>query len=96
MAKVRRPKASDIPDTLMLLIVGRVNLEGRWAHDGDLNQAFWVYPPKVVAAKIKRLCKRGYVDGCWCGCRGDWTLTDLGRTALALAPPRTYKFTVAR
>lgn len=29
-------------------------------------------PAKVVLAKAKRLVKRGLIDGCTCGCRGDF------------------------
>lgn len=31
-------------------------------------------PPKVVLAKMKSLIKRGIVQGCCCGCRGDFVL----------------------
>jgi hypothetical protein len=36
-------------------------------------------PEKVVRAKLGQLKKRGLVDGCGCGCRGDWHLTDAGK-----------------
>lgn len=42
-------------------------------------------PWKVVLAKFRRCAARGLVDGCGCGCRGDWELTDKGRTLLATA-----------
>ena len=29
-------------------------------------------PPKVVMAKAKRLMARGLLEGCACGCRGDY------------------------
>jgi hypothetical protein len=29
-------------------------------------------PPKVVLAKADRLARSGKVDGCCCGCRGDF------------------------
>jgi hypothetical protein len=32
-------------------------------------------PEKLARAKMKRLVDRGLVDGCSCGCRGDWELT---------------------
>lgn len=34
-------------------------------------------------ARLCQLKKKGLVDGCGCGCRGDWELTDAGRTRLA-------------
>ena len=30
------------------------------------------YPEKVIRAKAWRLIKRGLIDGCCCGCRGDF------------------------
>lgn len=35
-------------------------------------------PPRLVLAKMQSLVNRGLVDGCDCGCRGDWELTDDG------------------
>ncbi len=39
-------------------------------------------PWKVAKAKMARLIQRGLVDGCDCGCRGDFTLTEKGRKYL--------------
>lgn len=36
-------------------------------------------PPKVVLAKAKRLIARRLIDGCSCGCRGDFTRLDPDR-----------------
>ena len=35
-------------------------------------------PPKLQLAKMRMLMRRGLVDGCDCGCRGDFDLTDKG------------------
>jgi hypothetical protein len=47
------------------------------------NSALHAMPPGTVAelalAKIRMLKRRGLVDGCVCGCRGDFELTDKGR-----------------
>lgn len=43
-------------------------------------------PDKVVLAKMRRLIDRGLVDGCPCGCRGDYELTDAGRAMIGKAP----------
>jgi hypothetical protein len=40
-------------------------------------------PPKLVLAKMKMLIRAGLVDGCDCGCRGDFVLTEKGRARLA-------------
>lgn len=42
------------------------------------------YPEKVVLAKARKLIRRGLLDGCYCGCRGDFELTHAG---LALIQP---------
>lgn len=36
-------------------------------------------PEKLGLAKMRMLMRRGLVDGCPCGCRGDFELTDKGR-----------------
>lgn len=40
-------------------------------------------PEKLGLAKMRMLIRRGLVDGCPCGCRGDFTLTAKGRASLA-------------
>ena len=34
---------------------------------------------KLALAKMKAMVKKGLVDGCPCGCRGDFEITDKGR-----------------
>lgn len=38
----------------------------------DIPAAFPSAPPKVVLAKLASLVRRGVLDGCACGCRGDF------------------------
>ena len=33
-------------------------------------------PDQLVLAKMRQLIKRGLVDGCGCGCRGEFRLPD--------------------
>lgn len=35
-------------------------------------------PDQLVHAKMRKLISNGYVDGCGCGCRGDFKLTKKG------------------
>lgn len=35
-------------------------------------------PDKLVLGKMRQLIRRGLVDGCDCGCRGDFELTEKG------------------
>ena len=39
-------------------------------------------PQKLAKAKMGQLIKRGLVDGCMCGCRGDFELTDKGQASI--------------
>lgn len=39
-------------------------------------------PEKLGLAKMKQLIRRGLVNGCGCGCRGDFEITDKGRAFL--------------
>jgi hypothetical protein len=40
-------------------------------------------PEKLQLAKMDALILRKLVDGCTCGCRGDFEITDKGRALLA-------------
>lgn len=51
----------------------------RWVLNWHLDRIFPTIPPKVMLAKMRRLKKAGLVQGCPCGCRGDWELTEAGR-----------------
>jgi hypothetical protein len=46
----------------------------------EAGEALW--PEKVLVAKLSKMIRRGLVDGCCCGCRGDFVLTDKGRKLL--------------
>lgn len=35
-------------------------------------------PEKVLLAKLRSMARRGLIDGCGCGCRGDWRVADGG------------------
>ena len=39
-------------------------------------------PEKLVFAKMNQLISNGTIDGCSCGCRGDYSLTDKGEAML--------------
>ena len=36
-------------------------------------------PDNLVLAKMRMLIKKGYLDGCPCGCRGDYEITEKGK-----------------
>ena len=82
-----RPKASDIDDLEFLKAVKTLSLDGKWAPTN--YESRWVMwpelcplypdmPAKVILAKFRQLHKRGLLDGCPCGCRGDIEFTEAG------------------
>lgn len=77
--------AKDISDVEMLRVVAAINAQWRWALTYDLDEALPSFPRKVVLAKARQLIKRGLLDGCGCGCRGDFEITDKGRELLDAA-----------
>jgi hypothetical protein len=46
---------------------------------GHATQDWPGVPPRLLLAKAKRLCLRRLIDGCFCGCRGDFEVTAKGR-----------------
>jgi hypothetical protein len=94
---VSQPQAKDIPDEAALSFVEKTSHTphqgtgnappegGRWVFWWDFESAGWLkhWPSKVLRAKLRALYRRGLLDGCPCGCRGDWVLTDAGRALLA-------------
>lgn len=58
----------------------------RWQVEETFAQSH-AAPVKVTFAKLRRLTKRGLLAGCTCGCRGDFTLTERGRSVLSIFTP---------
>lgn len=85
-------QTKDIPDVPVLQFLGTLGeATGTWFdNDGHLFENSVQHgmppntPPKVALSKMASLIKRGLVDGCACGCRGDFALTDQGRAELAV------------
>lgn len=70
MAMAKAVQAKDVPEFVVLDFLKR---EGISSTDRVVYYALGNrYPRKVVAAKLAALLRRRLVDGCPCGCRGDW------------------------
>jgi hypothetical protein len=82
-------QAKDIPDDVFIAAVAvccsrRANEWGlprvcctRWEVTEELSQVMGVQvPEKVSLAKARTLIKQGRMDGCPCGCRGDFETID--------------------
>jgi hypothetical protein len=79
-------KCSDIPTRPILEFLERIHPKPATAFDGYEESVSLVMPmangKKLVLAKMKKLINAGLVEGCACGCRGDFLITDKGRLAL--------------
>lgn len=87
-------QAKHIPDVAVLIVVNlasRTELEG-WSTSQrpvflwEAQERLAVFPPKVVLAKLAALVRRKLLDGCPCGCRGDFVLTEAGAELLWRTP----------
>lgn len=66
---------------------------GTWCWSDHPDPTFWLHsvaplfpagiPDKLLLAKMAGLIRRGLIDGCPCGCRGDYEATDKGRAFVA-------------
>jgi hypothetical protein len=82
-------QCKDIPDLPILKFLAKLD---RWATHYDSNPERGMpsvgtvmpaeAPIKLRAAKMAMLIRRGLVEGCTCGCRGDFEITSKGRTIL--------------
>lgn len=82
-------QAKDIPERPVLEFLATLNRSGTWCGSEDdmpensvLQSMPPRTPPKVALAKMRALIRRGLVDGCRCGCRGDFEITAAGRAVL--------------
>lgn len=82
-------KASDIPEQpILAFLAAQTRWSTHWPSLGGeggmpcIPDAVPGFPPKVLLAKLSQMKKRGLLNGCPCGCRGDWEITDKGREAL--------------
>lgn len=87
----RRMQCKDVPDVAFLDAV-RGTAQGTWL----LSSAAWdvqevvkrrvgPVPGNLFRAKARRLIQRGLLDGCACGCRGDYSIPTAERVKEALA-----------
>jgi hypothetical protein len=83
-------QCKDIPDEPILKFLA---IEPKKWHNwyfGDELDVTRAMPPgipeKLILAKMRQLMRRGLVDGCDCGCRGDFFLTPAGLTLIGMDP----------
>lgn len=82
-------QCKDIPDRPILEMLAKN--PDRW-HNWCFDNGFDVrrampegIPSKLVLGKMRMLMRRKLVDGCDCGCRGDFVITEKGKAWLEAA-----------
>lgn len=71
-------QAKDIDSDEFVAMVDRFEREhGRWMLIWDVMERHPDWPVKVIRAKADKLIRQRRIDGCACGCRGDFTVTDV-------------------
>lgn len=91
-------QCKDIPDAPVLRFLanlppwpdGQPRAWGNWyfGDDADVSAAMPAgIPEKLVLAKMRQMIRRRVVDGCTCGCRGDFEITEKGLAELVANPP---------
>lgn len=54
-------------------------IDSGWDNQNSVRHAMQNdIPDKLIFAKMRKLIAKGLVDGCNCGCRGDFEITDKG------------------
>lgn len=91
----KRLQCKHIPDGPILAFLHRLNQ--RWAnwfgdeYDNSVTHAMPCgVPDKLVLAKMRQLMHRGLVDGCDCGCRGDFVITEKGEAEFDRIHPEHF------
>lgn len=80
-------QCKDIPDRPILeFLAQRPRVWHTWYPDceNDVSPSMPKDTPgKLVLAKMRTLIRRGLVNGCGCGCRGDFEITEKGQIWLS-------------
>jgi len=76
-------QANDVPEDVIMRALRTE--PGKWFTHWDVESPLhgtWsivrmepslrAFPPKVLLAKLRSMERRGLIEGCGCGCRGDW------------------------
>lgn len=73
-------QAKDIPEQPILDFIAAAHPEWcgwcKYAKHNVMEVVPEGTPPKVFLAKMSSLIRRGLIDGCTCGCRGDFRLPE--------------------
>lgn len=80
-------QCKDVPYLPILEFISSFNGDSCFMFEGNfpnsVTKSMPGVPHKVGIAKMKQLIRRGFVQGCACGCSSDFTLTQQGLDQLA-------------
>ncbi len=90
-------QCKDIPDRPILeFLVGLKGVWGNWfalRFENSVRHAMPKgTPDKLLLAKMRMMIRRKVVEGCCCGCRGDFVITEKGTDELLLPHQRAVVF----
>lgn len=84
--KADRLQCKDIPERPILALLERnPGVFHTWCSGWErtIRPAVSVeVPDKLLIRKMDQMIKKGLVDGCGCGCRGDYRITEKGQEQL--------------
>jgi hypothetical protein len=83
-------QAKDVDTDALLRLVAPASIDERWTMFSWLVDNLPAVPPKVLRAKLAKLIKQGLLDGCVCGCRGDFELTPAGAARIGVELPSAF------
>ena len=78
-------QCKDIPTIPILKFVaehGGIGCNWNWPGERCVRNVIlngWSLPDNLVLAKMRALIAKGLIDGCPCGCRGDFEITEKGK-----------------
>lgn len=75
-------QAKDIPERPILEFISSRGVVMLYGETSVLSSMPEWANEKLALAKMRSLIKRGLVDGCACGCRGNFELAEAGIAAL--------------
>lgn len=86
MARIKTIQCKDIPEKPILELLAQNPTKWHtWCRSWKLSIRPAVdeaVPDKMLIRKMDKMIKKGLVDGCGCGCRGDYHITEKGMAAL--------------
>ena len=79
----KRKQCKDIPDRPIIEFLYKLEQSATWynprpGYPSVLEAMPRDTPPKLALSKMEMLIRRGLVDGCSCGCRGGFIITEKG------------------